>query len=64
MPTKTRNEIIADEGFSSTPKFATGGRVYKWEFKSIGGGMWDIRLHYNASPAPLSAKSATDDPYP
>lgn len=44
VPTATRNEIIADEGFSSTPKFAQGGRIYRWNFKSIGGGMWEINL--------------------
>ncbi len=44
IPTKTRNEIIADEGFSSEPKFTAGGRVYRWEFKSIGGGMWEVSL--------------------
>jgi len=44
IPTKTRNAIIADEGFSSEPRFIAGGRVYRWEFKSIGGGMWEVRL--------------------
>jgi len=37
-------KFIADEGFSSEPRFIAGGRVYRWEFKSIGGGMWEVRL--------------------
>ena len=44
IPTKTRNAIIADEGFSSEPKFIAEGRVYRWKFKSIGGGMWEVSL--------------------
>lgn len=44
IPTKTRNEIIADEGFSATPKYTVDGRVYRWRFKSIGGGMWEVSL--------------------
>lgn len=44
IPTKTRNEIIADEGFSAKPKYAVEGRVYRWRFTSIGGGMWEVSL--------------------
>lgn len=44
VPTKTRNEIIADEGFSASPKYTTGGRVYCWHFRSIGGGMYEVSL--------------------
>ena len=39
IPTKTHNEIIADEGFSTTPKYTVNGRVYRWRFTSIDGGM-------------------------
>lgn len=44
IPTKTRNEIIADEGFSAEPKYTVDGRVYRWRFTSIGGGMWEVSL--------------------
>lgn len=44
IPTKTRNAIIADEGFSAEPKFTADGRVYRWQFKSVGGGMWEVSL--------------------
>lgn len=44
IPTKIRNAIIADEGFSAEPKFIARGRVYRWEFISIGGGMWEVSL--------------------
>ena len=44
IPTKTRNELIADEGFSSSPKMVIKGRVYLIKFKNIGGGMWEVYL--------------------
>lgn len=44
VPTKTRNEIIADQGYSAQPRCFCNGRVYRWKFVSIGGGMWEISL--------------------
>ena len=44
IPTKTRNEIIAEEDFSSKPKTIVNGKVYRFLFKSIGGGMWEVSL--------------------
>jgi len=44
ISTKTRNEIIADEDFSAEPKTISMGRVYRFHFKGIGGGMWEVSL--------------------
>jgi hypothetical protein len=44
IPTKTRNLIIEDEGFSASPKTTSQGKVYNFNFKSIGGGMWEVSL--------------------
>lgn len=44
LPTKTRNEIIAEEGFASRQTIIVKGRVYKFHFKNIGGGMWETTL--------------------
>jgi hypothetical protein len=44
IPTKTRNEIIAEEGFVAGPKWTIHGRVYRINFVSIGGGMWEITM--------------------
>jgi len=44
IPTKTRNEIISDEGFSTKPKTISMGRIYRFHFKGIGGGMWEVSL--------------------
>ena len=44
IPTVTRNAIIAEEGYTSKPKFTVAGRIYLVRFKSIGGGMWETTL--------------------
>lgn len=44
IPTATRNAIIAEEGYSATPKMTVAGRIYAVTFKSIGGGMWETKL--------------------
>lgn len=48
LPTKTRNELIADANFTHKPKLICGGLVYVLNFVSIGGGMWETTLvHLN-----------------
>jgi len=44
IPTKTRNELIEEEGFSAKPKMTVQGKVYRMKFTSIGGGMWQMEL--------------------
>jgi hypothetical protein len=44
VPTKTRNDLIADCGFASHPTMTAHGRVHRFKFTSIGGGMWEVAL--------------------